>query len=181
MNKIITILCCFLFVTMSNSQERYLTKNGAINFFSKTVLEDITADNNQVLSIIDATKGTMAISILMKSFLFKKALMQEHFNENYVESDKYPKATFTGAILNFDAVNETESMVNLKGILTIHGISKEIIIDANMAKTNKAILVDGEFMINLADFEVEIPAVVAKNIAKNIKVSFDFKHTPYKK
>ena len=103
MKLIITIFCCFLFVAISNSQERYLTKNGAINFFSKTVLEDITADNNQVLSIVDATNGKMAISILMKSFLFKKALMQEHFNENYVESDKYPKATFTGTILNFDA------------------------------------------------------------------------------
>jgi polyisoprenoid-binding protein YceI len=98
-----------------------------------------------------------------------------------VESDTYPKATFTGAILNFDSVNETESMVNVKGVLTIHGVSKEIMIDFNITKTNEAILVDGEFMLNLADFDVEIPRVVAKNIAENIKVSFDFKHTPYNK
>ncbi|MGK0455263.1 MAG: polyisoprenoid-binding protein YceI [Paraglaciecola sp.] len=181
MKLITTIFCCFLFVAISSSQERYLTKNGAINFFSKTALEDITADNNQVLSIVDATNGKMAISILMKSFLFKKALMQEHFNENYVESDKYPKATFTGTILNFDAINEMASIAKIKGTLTIHGVPKEIMIDANMLKTKEAILVDGEFMINLADFEVEIPAVVAKNIAKNIKVSFNFNHTPYKK
>lgn len=181
MKSIITFFCCFLFVTMCNSQERYLTKSGAINFFSKTAMEDITADNNQVLSIVDAASGKMAISILMKSFLFKKALMQEHFNENYVESDKYPKATFKGDILNFDAVNETASMLKVKGILTIHGVSKEIIIEANFTKTNDAILVVGEFLINLADFEVEIPAVVAKNIAKNIKVTFNFNHTPYKK
>jgi hypothetical protein len=76
MKSIITIVCCFLFVTVSNSQERFLTKNGAINFYSKAPMEDITADNNQVLSIIDATKGKMAISILMKSFLFEKALLQ---------------------------------------------------------------------------------------------------------
>jgi len=181
MKSIITIFCCFLFVAISNSQERYLTKSGTINFFSKTLLEDITADNNQVLSIVDATNGKMAISILMKSFLFKKALMQEHFNENYVESDKYPKATFTGTILNFNAVTEAKSAVNVKGVLTIHGVSKEIMIDANMVKTKEAVLVDGEFMISLADFEVEIPAVVAKSIAKNIKVSFNFNHTPYKK
>ena len=181
MKLLITIFCCFLFVGMSNSQERYLTKSGTINFFSKTALEDITADNDQVLSIVDATRGKMAISILMKSFLFKKALMQEHFNENYVESDKYPKATFKGDILNFDAVSETASLLKVKGILTIHGVSKEIMIEANFTKINDAILVVGGFMINLADFDVEIPAVVAKNIAKNIKVTFNFNHTPYKK
>ena len=181
MKTIITFICCLLFVGISNSQGKYLTKNGAINFFSKAAMEDITADNNQVLSIVDADKGKMAISILMKSFMFKKALMQEHFNENYVESDKYPKATFKGDILDFDTINETASKVQVKGILTIHGVSKEITIDANMAKTKEAILVDGEFTVNLADFEVEIPAVVAKNIAKNIKISFNFNHTPYKR
>ncbi|MFY9241404.1 MAG: YceI family protein [Polaribacter sp.] len=181
MKPIITILCCFLFVTISNSQERYLTRNGAINFFSKAPMEDITADNNQVLSIIDATKSQMAISILMKSFLFEKALMQEHFNENYVESDKFPKATFKGTILNFDDVNETTSKKQVKGILTIHGVSKEITIEANMKRTVDTILVDGDFLVNLEDFEIEIPSVVAKNIAKNIKVTFNFNHTPFKK
>ena len=181
MKSIITIICCFLFVAIANSQERYLTKNGTINFYSKTPLEDITADNDQVLSIVDASSGKMAISILMKSFMFKKALMQEHFNENYVESDKYPKATFKGSILNFNAITEIPTKAQVKGIITIHGVSKEIMIDANFTKTTNAILVDGKFMINLADFEVEIPAVVAKNISKKIKVTFNFNHTPYKK
>lgn len=181
MKILITIFCCFLFLTVCNSQEKYLTKNGAITFYSKMPLEDIKAENNQVLSIIDASSGKMAISILMKSFMFKKALMQEHFNENYVESDKYPKATFKGDILNFDVVNELVSSVKVKGILTLHGVSKEMIIEASMGKTAESIFIDGNFMINLADFEVEIPAVVAKNIAKNIKVTFNFTHTPYKK
>jgi polyisoprenoid-binding protein YceI len=181
MKPIITVLCCFLFIAVTNSQKRYLTKNGAINFFSKAAMEDITADNNQVLSIVDASKGKMAISILMKSFLFEKALMQEHFNENYVESDKYPKATFKGDILNFDAINATASKQQVKGMLTIHGVTKEITIEANFTKTNDAILVNGDFMVNLSDFNVKIPAVVAKNIAKKIKVSFDFNHKPYQK
>ena len=181
MKLVITIVCCFLFISNSNSQERFLTKNGAINFYSKAPMEDITADNNQVLSIIDATKGKMAISILMKSFMFKKALMQEHFNENYVESDKFPKATFKGYILNFETVNETEKKTQVKGILTIHGVSKEITIVANMKRMDGAILTEGEFVVNLDDYDVKIPAVVAKNIAKNIKVSFNFNHTPYKK
>lgn len=181
MKIIITFFCCFLFIGVGKSQERYLTKNGAINFYSKMPLEDITADNNQVLSIIDVADGKMAISILMKSFMFKKALMQEHFNENYVASDTYPKATFKGSIINFNDLNQTTTKAKVKGILTLHGVSKEIVIDANITKTNEAILVVGDFMIALADFNIQIPAVVAKNIAKEIKVSFNFNHTPYKK
>ena len=113
--------------------------------------------------------------------MFKKALMQEHFNENYVESDKYPKATFKGSILNFDALNETVSKTKVKGVLMIHGVSKEITIDANFIKTEDSILVDGDFIIEVDDFNIEIPAVVSKNIAKKIKVSFKFNHKPFKK
>ncbi|ARV05189.1 hypothetical protein BTO04_00095 [Polaribacter sp. SA4-10] len=181
MKTLITFFCCFIFVTVSNSQERYLTKNGGITFYSKMPLEDIKADNNQVLSIIDASSGKMAISILMKSFMFKKALMQEHFNENYVESDKFPKATFKGTILNFNAIKEATTKQEVKGVLTIHGVSKEITIDASFMKTKETILVDGDFIIALDEFNIEIPAVVAKNIAKKIKVSFNFNHKPYKK
>jgi polyisoprenoid-binding protein YceI len=149
-----TLFCCFLFVAVSNSQERYLTKNGAINFFSKAPIEDITADNNQVLSIIDATSGKMAISILIKSFMFKKALMQEHFNENYLESDTFPKATFQGIILNFDTLKDAETKLKVKGILTIHGISKEKTIEANFKRTKVAIIVDGDFIVALDEFNV---------------------------
>ncbi len=176
-----SILFCLLFVNISNSQERFLTKNGAITFFSSAPTEDIEAINNQVLSIVDASNGKMAISILMKSFMFEKALMQEHFNENYVESDKYPKATFKGEILDFEILKETNSKIEVKGILKIHGKSKEIIIPATMTKTDAEILINGEFNIQLADFDIKIPAVVAKNIAKKIKVTFKFNHKPYKK
>lgn len=181
MKPILTILSCFFFVFAMQSQERYLTKSGKINFFSKAPMEDITADNNQVLSIIDASNGKMAIQILMKSFLFEKALMQEHFNENYVESDKYPKATFKGIILNFDTINATKSEATVKGALTIHGVTKETEIKANFKRTEETIDVDGSFIVNLDDFNIKIPAVVAKNIAKNIKVTFNFNHKPYKK
>ncbi|MBU3012109.1 YceI family protein [Polaribacter vadi] len=181
MKLIITIVTCFLFVAITYSQGKYLTKSGAISFYSKATMEDISADNNQVLSIIDTDNSKMAISILMKSFLFEKALMQEHFNENYVESDKYPKATFKGEILNFDTVNDMVSKKQVKGFLTIHGVSKEITIDANMTKKENSILVTGDFMISLEDFNVKIPAVVAKNIAKKIKVTFNLNHQFYKK
>ena len=181
MKTIYTIFICVLFVSLTNAQDRYLTKNGSISFFSSAPMEDIKADNNQVLSIVDASNGKMAISILMKSFMFKKALMQEHFNENYVESDKYPKSTFKGRILNFDTLNETSTKAKVKGSLTIHGVSKEVTIEANISKKSNLINVEGEFFVNVADFNIKIPAVVVNNIAKKIKVSFKLNHTPYKK
>ena len=181
MKQLIIIVCCFLSYGVSHSQERYLTKNGAISFYSKAPMEDITADNNQVLSIVDATKGKMAISILMKSFLFEKALMQEHFNENYVESDKYPKATFKGKILNFNSLKESETKLDIKGVISIHGKTKEIIVSANATKSEDTIQLQGEFNLKVADFDIKIPSVVAKNIAKEIKVSFQFNYKPYQK
>ncbi|WP_299045767.1 YceI family protein [uncultured Polaribacter sp.] len=181
MKTIYTILIYILLTNVTNAQERYLTKNGSVTFFSSTPIEDIKADNNQVLSIIDASSGKMAISILMKSFMFKKALMQEHFNENYVESDKYPKATFKGEIIKFEGVSDVKSTAQVKGILTIHGVSKETTIDANFVRTNEAIDVVGDFIVNLADFGIKIPAVVAKNIQENIKVNFNLTHKPFKK
>lgn len=181
MNYFLTIISLFFVLQTAKSQERYLTKNGTITFFSKAPIENIEAKNQQVLSIIDAGNGSMAISILMKSFLFEKALMQEHFNENYVESDKFPKATFKGAILNFSTISSSPSKFQVKGILTIHGESKETIIEGMFSKTTSGIIATGDFIINLDDFKVKIPAVVAKNIAKNIKVSFDFNHQPFQK
>jgi len=181
MKTIYTILICTFLVNVATAQERYLTKNGAITFFSSAVVEDIKADNNQVLSIIDATSGKMAISILMKSFMFEKALMQEHFNENYVESDKFPKATFKGSIIDFENIKDSETKVEVKGTMTIHGKSKEIVIPATILRTEKEILVKGEFNLLVADYAIKIPGAVANNIAKKIKVSFEFNHKPYKK
>ena len=181
MKLIYSLLLCVLFSTQGNSQERFLTKNGSITFFSSTVIEDIKADNNQVLSIIDTGKGKMAIAILMKSFMFKKALMQEHFNESYVESDKFPKATFKGNILNFSEVTSETKKIEVEGEMTIHGITKKMTIEAAITKTEEQILLKGKFFLKISDFNIEVPRVVAKNISKKIEVTFELDHKPYKK
>ena len=180
MKIIYKLLFAVLIANTSQAQDRFLTKSGEINFFSTSPMEDISADNKQVLSIVDNSNGNMAISILMKSFQFEKALMQEHFNENYVESDKFPKATFKGSILNYSSLKSGDN-AKVEGIMTIHGVSKEMTIEADFKKTNSNIEMKGVFMIPLKDFKIEIPAVVAKNIAKEIKVTFDFNHKPYKR
>ena len=176
-----TFFLCLFLVSSANAQERFLTKKGMISFFSETPIENIEAQNNQVLSIVDANSGKMAIAILMKSFMFKKALMQEHFNENYVESDKYPKATFKGDIIDFDSITTSEITLAIKGDLTIHGKTKEITIDAVTKKTDEVIQMKGNFFINLTDFDVKIPSVVKNNISEKIKVSFRLYHKAYKK
>ena len=162
-NRIIVILL-FLMSSQLFSQERYLTKEGYISFFSHSLVEDIKADNYQVLSVIDKKTGEIAIQLLMKSFMFKKALMQEHFNQSYVESYKYPKATFKGFILNLKELD------NQKEISTI----------ANIQILKDQINLSGHFMVEVADFDIKIPIVVRNNIAKTIKITFDLKHKPYK-
>ncbi len=169
-----------MFIATSFGQGKFITKNGTVTFFSSAPMEDITADNKQVLSIIDTSTGEMAISILMKSFLFEKSLMREHFNENYVESDKFPKAIFKGKTLDFKAMSNGSKKVEIEGTLEIHGVTKNIKIHADVTKTDEGIVLKGEFFVKVSDYKIKIPAIVVNNIGKKIKVSFELNHTPYK-
>jgi len=173
------IFFCFLFFNFSYSQEKYFTINGYVNFFSHSPLEDITADNNQVLSIVDLSTNEVAIHVLLKSFMFKKSLMQEHFNENYVESDKYPKSKFKGKMSGYDPSNKAEQTVTLTGELSLHGKTKEVKTEALVTYKENELSMKGEFSVLVADFDIKIPRTVIDNIAKSIKVSFDLKHGPY--
>lgn len=180
MKNRILIIWLLLISSQLFSQERYLTKEGYISFFSHSLAEDIKADNYQVLSVIDKKTGEIAIQLLMKSFMFKKALMQEHFNQSYVESHKYPKAIFKGYIINFNELDSQNDTVEIKGILSIHGKEKEISIVAKVEVLKDQINLSGHFMVEVADFNINIPIVVRNNIAKTIKVTFDLRHKPYK-
>ncbi|WP_108804174.1 YceI family protein [Aquimarina sp. Aq107] len=181
MKSLYILLFTILLSTVSFGQGKFLTKQGYTSFFSATPIEDIKAENNQVLSIIDTSTGTIAISILMKSFMFEKSLMQEHFNENYVESDKYPKAIFKGQILDFNALTKNEQTVSIVGDITIHGVTKKIETKGIISKNKENIFLKGTFPIKVADFEIEIPSVVTNNIAESIKITFELDHKPYKK
>lgn len=179
MNKFLIVLI-FLISTQIFSQEKYLTKEGYISFFSHSLVEDIKAENYQVLSIIDTKTGEIAVQLLMRSFMFKKALMQEHFNESYVESYKYPKATLKGVISNFNSLENKNNVVEIIGTLALHGEEKEIKTLAKIEILEGQINLSGDFMVEVADFKIKIPTVVRNNIAKKIKVSFDLHHKPYK-
>ena len=179
MKKYYIIIFTFLVIIQLEAQDKFFTKEGHISFFSHSLVEDIKANNNQVLSIIDTKTGKIAIQLLMRSFQFKKALMQEHFNENYIESHKYPKATFSGEIKNFNQLDDEFSETEIVGILKIRGKEKEVSTKTSVKISNDKIIISGNFIVEVADFGIKIPAIVRNNIAKTIKVSFELYHKPY--
>lgn len=163
------------------AQDRYLTKNGEASFFSEAPLENIEATNQQVLGIIDVTSQQIAISLLMKSFQFEKALMQEHFNENYVESDKYPKAKFKGVFSStnkIDFASNNVYEVDIMGDLTIHGVTKSVNTKGVISLNDNVLVARSKFKIKVDDFDIEVPKAVNKNIAEEIEISIDLACNP---
>ena len=179
------ILLCILVGGNSSlkSQDTYLTKTGGITFFSETPLENIEAINKQVTSLLNTKTGELVFSVLIRSFEFKKALMQEHFNENYMESDKFPKAKFTGKVKDFEAFSWNENgeySARISGFLEIHGVKKEISVLGNFLNTKEGIKANAEFVVQPKDFDIQIPKIVEENIAKKIQIKVLMNYKPYK-
>lgn len=174
----IKILLSILFLSYNLvAQDKILTKTGTISFeASVPAFEEVKAKNTGVSCVLNTKTGEIASLALMKGFKFKIALMEEHFNENYVESTKFPKATFKGKIENFDysKVSATVQNYNLKGTLEIHGKTKEISVVAAIKKTKEGLEINSNFTVNSDDFDIEIPSVVSKKVSKKVKVSLDF-------
>jgi hypothetical protein len=158
----------------SNGQERYFTRTGHIDFYSHAPLEDIRANNEQVAAFLYTKTGELSFGLLLKSFEFKKALMQKHFNENYIESDKYPKAVFKGKIENFNSVNLKENgkvEVNVTGQLIIRDQKKDIATKAILDIRENEIVATSTFITKPSDFNIKIPNAVKDNIGKEIEVN----------
>ncbi len=176
MKKIIYLL--LLVSSISIGQNKYLTKNGIIDFeASVPSFEEVKANNNTVTAILNTENGEFAALALIKGFRFKNALMEEHFNENYAESDKFPKATFKGKLIKFsiDKLNEEAIVFSTTGELNFHGAKKMFTnIKANVALENDKIIISGEFSAKASDFDIDIPKIVSKKIAEDVDVSFKF-------
>ena len=164
MKKIAFLL---VFISINTfAQGKYLTKTGTLNFeASVPSFEEVAAKNNSVTAILNTDNNEFAALALVKGFRFKNALMEEHFNENYAESDKHPKATFKGKI--------TDNTI--KGELTFHGVTKSLDdIPVTISKKGERIHMSGSFMVKASDFDIKIPKVVKSKVAEDIKVSFEF-------
>tara|TARA_B100000614_G_scaffold249472_1_gene258522 strand:- start:342 stop:890 length:549 start_codon:yes stop_codon:yes gene_type:complete len=157
--------------------QQFYTDKGVTKFDgSKAAFEPIKASNNNTVSIIDSSNGQIAAVILISEFDFRLGLMQEHFNENYLESNVYPKSTFEGQIKNFsiNELNQDFKEHEIEGVLTIKGVNKDIITKAKIRKIDEKIELSSGFSVMLSDYKVKIPKIVFKKIDEEVKINLNF-------
>ena len=174
--KIKMLFLSLIVFPITINAQTFISKTGHIWFYSYTPIEEIEAHNNQSVSILNTSTGDLQFSMLIRSFEFKIALMQEHFNINYMESDTYPKASFKGKITNLDKIDfkkdgtyETEA----SGDLTIHGVTKPITAKGTIEIKDGIPTIKSKFKVLTADYNIKIPDLVKEKIAKEIEVNVD--------
>ena len=167
------LLILFFFALQQANSQVYYTKNGSVSFFSKSLLQDIEADNNQVISVLNIQSGELQFSLLNDAFHFPKAKMEEDFNENYMESNKYPRSSFKGIVTNISTVDfkkEGTYPVFVKGDLTIHGITKNITTNGSIIISKGTISANSSFTVLVKDYDIQIPSIVSNKIAERIQI-----------
>ena len=170
---LISLVC----LASAASAQKYKSDKSYVKFFSAATLEDIAAENTEGSSVVDLSSGNVVFSIPIKSFEFEKSLMKEHFNEKYMESEKYPKAIFKGVIENLTD-KPGPQQVKATGDLTIHGVTRKIEADGQIDKTDQELSLTTKFMVRLEDHKVKIPQLLWQNIAEEVEVTIDFHYKP---
>ncbi len=162
-----------LTLSLVSSGQKYLTRTGKITFFSGTPLENIEARNDEVAAII-STAGDVVFQVPIKSFKFDRELMQEHFNEEYMESDKYPKSDFKGKIADLNGVNFSKDgtyNVTVSGKLTMHGVTRDVSVPGTIIVSGGEVTANSKFKVHPEDYNIKIPSIVAGKIAKEIEIT----------
>lgn len=166
------LIICLLVSGFAVAQGPLITKDGTTTFFSHSPIEDIEAVNEKTTAAINFAKGDVVVKMLIKHFTFENALMQEHFNENYMESEKFPSAIFKGKLASIiDVAKDGSYPVMLKGDLIIRGISTPVETEATITVAGDKITATTKFIAKPVDYDIKIPAVVIKNIADEIEVT----------
>ena len=165
---------------MHADAQKYFTRDGMITFSSDAPLEKIEAINKKATSVLDVETGALEFAVLIKSFHFEKALMEEHFNENYMESGKYPKASFKGTVANVSDIHfshDGEYPVTVSGEMTIHGTTQPVTAQGVFKVAGGSVSATSKFEVSVADYNIKVPKVVKDNIAEivEISVAIDFK------
>ena len=164
------------------AQSRYFTRTGHIWFFSEAPLENIEAHNRQVATFLAFDTGELVFSVPMKAFEFRKSLMQEHFNENYLETDKYPRGTFKGTIAEIKTIDPQKDGVypaQVTGTLTIHGVARPVTASGTLALKSGRITATSTFTITPEEYNIEIPLLVRQHVAKIIQIHVELQYEPY--
>lgn len=175
MKNTIVIIIGLLMSLQVNAQ-KYFTRTGITQFeASEKAFEPVKAINKSTTAILNINTGVVAAQVFMAGFQFKNALMQEHFNENYMDSHKYPKASLKGVLEDFSKAKVTpDCSFTLNGILTIKGIEKEIETEVFFKEENKRLFVTTNFLVRPEDFDINIPSIVREKIAKEIQISVEY-------
>ena len=174
MKKIKALVFLLFVFCLGGKAQLYFTKNGSVSFFSSTPMEDIRAGNNQVISILNTGSGEIQFSLLNNAFHFKKALMEEHFNEEYIESAQYPKSTVKGTISNLKEVNFSKDgiyNITVSGSLNLHGVTKSISVPGKLTVKGNSLSASSVFKIRTKDYNIKIPAAVKNNIAETVELT----------
>ncbi|MES2592226.1 MAG: YceI family protein [Bacteroidota bacterium] len=181
MKKLFLLLITAAFSTVMSAQI-YIAKTCTVSFFSSSPIENIEAINKSSKPIINTATGDVQIKIVMSGFVFEKPLMQEHFNENYVESEKFPNAFFKGKINEtIDYTKNGEHKVTVTGKLTIHGVEKDRTINGTVAVKDSEIAISTKFNVHIADHDIEVPSLYVQNIAEDVEVKLNAILEPFKK
>ena len=176
MKKLVFIT--LLFIGFQSKAQLFMTTTGEVSFFSKTPMEDIDALNKSVSSIINASTNEVAVQMRITNFVFPNKLMQEHFNENYLESEKFPSATFKGKIKeSVDLTVPGTYPISASGSATIHGVTRPIELKGNIVSSGTTLTLTCQFDVKLVDYKVDIPKIVFAKIAEVIKVSAKINYT----
>lgn len=174
MRRLILSVFFLAVYTYTARAQLYTAKSGNsfISFFSSSPLEDIKAVNTKSAFILNTTTNEIQVGVTMVYFKFPKPLMEEHFNENYVESDKYPTSVFKGKILeSVDYTKDGENPVTVKGNLSLHGVSRDVEMKGTLTKKGNSIVIASDFKIRVADYDIKIPSLYVRNIAEVVDVS----------
>lgn len=179
-------LIFFLLLASSVSvfgQGKYIAKNAYISFNSTTPLENILGESNEAVTILDGANGKIVFQALMTTFHFKRALMEEHFNENYMESTKFPKGKFEGTIVDFkpEMLSSPVAPIQVTGQLTLHGVTKTITVPASLGVENGTLAATSKFKVVPEDYGINIPSLVRDKIAKEMDVTVKVTYQPFGK
>jgi polyisoprenoid-binding protein YceI len=171
--KIYFVLLLAITLTSAHAQ-KFVSEKGLITFFSHATIEDIKADNNKASVLFYPANTNIAFSVPVNEFHFAKSLMQEHFNDKYLETELYPTSTFQGKLTGFDPVLDKEQHVVAKGKLTMHGVTKDVEIPGVIQKLENKLVMKSTFIVKLEDYKIQIPKLLWQNIAEQVEVTINF-------
>mgnify|MGYP001604393661 CR=1 FL=1 len=178
--KYFSVLLLALLSFTQAGQDVYVCKNAKINIYSSAPIEDIEANSNEGVSVYNPATGELAFSLPIRSLHFEKAMMEEHFNENYIESDKYPKATFKGKVNEHpDLSKEGSYPVTVTGDFQVHGVTQNRTVKGEVKVSKGVVSMSSEFMVKCADHHIDIPKIVFHNIAESIRIRVSATYNTY--